>query len=60
MEIKRYINGKPISREELAKLKMVTPELEHAVKDARLRVEAVMSTENISANSMTSETGADG
>ena len=60
MELKRYINGKTVSREELAKLKMVTPELEHAVKDARRRAEAVMSTETFSAASMISKTNADG
>ncbi len=60
VEIKRYINGKPVSQEELAKLKVLTPELEHAVKDARRRAEAVMRAENLSPGTAVSETRADG
>lgn len=40
MEIQRYLNGRPISRGELAELSLRTPELDGAVRDVRRRVRA--------------------
>ena len=39
MEIRRYLNGKQISKEALSSLAAVTPELETAVRAAQKRVE---------------------
>ncbi len=40
MQINRYINGKPVSGEELSKAGIVTKALENAVRDARKRANA--------------------
>lgn len=40
MQINRYINGKPVSAEELSRVQLVTRELENAVRDARKRADA--------------------
>lgn len=37
MQINRYINGKPVSGEELSRAGIVTKALENAVRDARKR-----------------------
>ena len=38
MEIRRYLNGKPVTEGELSVLNLATPELQNAVRDARRRV----------------------
>ena len=40
MQINRYINGKPVSGEELSRAGIVTKALENAVRDARKRANA--------------------
>ena len=60
MEIKRYMNGKAVSREELKSFALMTPELEHAVRDARRRAEAMMSVKTGQMPDDASEMRADG
>lgn len=40
MEIRRYVNGKPVTQKELSALEVNTPELLGAVRDVRRRVRA--------------------
>lgn len=41
MQINRYINGKPVSKEELSRAGIVTEALENAVRGARKRANAL-------------------
>lgn len=41
MQINRYINGKPVSEEELSRAGIVTEALENAVRGARKRANAL-------------------
>ena len=57
MEIRRYVNGNFVKKEELASIEAVTPELEDAVRDARKRADYLSSRSETDINKSDSLNG---